>query len=142
MFQKRIERTITGIDDLPALAEEILKTFGVQNIFLFHAEMGAGKTTLIKYLCVELDVVDEVTSPTFAIVNEYSTKNAGSIYHMDMYRIKDVDEALQTGVFELLNGNEICFIEWPELIEDYIETEVVNIKITIENSGKRMITIW
>ena len=104
------------------LEEVCLKV--VQNlnhkIILISGEMGVGKTTLIKHLLVELNVVDNVSSPTFSLINEYKTKSKDVIYHMDLYRINKIEELEEIGFFEYLESGKLCFIEWGEIVENFI----------------------
>lgn len=95
--------------------------------------MGAGKTTLIKELCKQLGSEDNFSSPTYSIVNEY-TSPKGKLYHMDCYRLKSMEEALNIGIEDYLNGEHYCFVEWPELIEQFLPADVIKISIrTTEN---------
>lgn len=128
------------IDDLPSVAKKLIASIGSRNIFLFHGEMGAGKTTLIKALCKELGVVDNVTSPTFSIVNEYKIPT-GKIFHFDFYRLKNQTEALDMGYEEYFYSGEYCFIEWPGMIPDLIPDEHIDISIKVLSGTEREITI-
>tara|TARA_B100000925_G_C21727587_1_gene353665 strand:+ start:102 stop:509 length:408 start_codon:yes stop_codon:yes gene_type:complete len=89
-------------------------------IILIAGEMGVGKTTLIKQLLVELNVMDNVSSPTFSLINEYKTKSKDVIYHMDLYRINKIEELEEIGFFEYLESGKLCFIEWGEIVENFI----------------------
>jgi len=128
------------IDDLPLVAKKLIETIGNRKIFLFHGEMGAGKTTLIKALCAALGVVDNVTSPTFSIVNEYKIPS-GKIYHFDFYRLKNQTEALDMGYEEYFYSGDYCFIEWPGMIPDLIPDEHSDITIKVVSGTEREITI-
>lgn len=128
------------IDDLESVAKKLIVSIGSRNIFLFHGEMGAGKTTLIKALCKELGVVDNVTSPTFSIVNEYKIPT-GKIFHFDFYRLKTQTEALDMGYEEYFYSGEYCFIEWPGMIPDLIPDEHIDISIKVLSGTEREITI-
>ena len=118
-----------NIDDLPQLAFEILKDCDDSKIFVFYGNLGAGKTTLIKTLCHQLGYTEEVTSPTFSLVNHYKTEIT-DIYHMDLYRLKDEEEALEIGIEEYLYSGAYCFIEWPQVIIPLLVEEYY--KVTIE----------
>ena len=91
------------------------------SIFLFSGDLGSGKTTMIKQICKDLGVVDEISSPTFSLVNEYRTKDDLPVYHFDLYRLKDLDEAQNIGITEYLDSGNLCLIEWPELILPLLE---------------------
>ena len=110
---------------------------GQDTVFAFYGKMGAGKTTFIKAVCEELGVEDTVTSPTFAIVNEYEAANGRPIYHFDFYRIKKVSEAYDMGCEEYFYSGHPCFIEWPELIEEVLPEETVNVTIEALADGER-----
>ena len=134
-----MKRTIHNIEELPSVAEEFINEMGGKRIFALHGEMGAGKTTFIKAVCEALGVTDVINSPTFAIVNEYKAKNGVPIFHFDFYRIRNIEEVFDLGYEEYFNSNAICFIEWPELIENLLPDECANIYITVENDGTRII---
>jgi len=120
--------------DLPAAARQLLAAFPDRKVFALYGPMGAGKTTFIKVLCRELGVTDIVQSPSFAIVNEYLTATGDSIFHLDFYRIKKIDEVFDIGYEDYIFSGSRCFIEWPELIEELLPPGVVHVKITGENS--------
>jgi tRNA threonylcarbamoyladenosine biosynthesis protein TsaE len=101
--------------------------------------MGAGKTTLIHELCSFLNVEDEVSSPTFAIINQYKSPKENTIYHMDWYRLKDEEEAIQAGVEDVLFSGSLCLIEWPSIVESLLPNDVVNIEIEIIDNDTRML---
>ena len=123
------------LKDLPNLARKILSEITYKNL-LFYGEMGTGKTTLIKELARKLGVEEELSSPTFAIVNEHKTDD-GPLYHFDFYRIDDVSEALDIGVEEYLESGDWNMIEWPERIESLIEPPYVRMEITTNDNGSR-----
>ena len=104
------------------------------NVVLMCGEMGAGKTTLIKELLSLMSVVDNVSSPTFSIINEYSTDKNEIIYHMDLYRIEDISELDNIGFFEYLESGKTCLIEWGEMIEGMIDSEYNKFTITKEDN--------
>ena len=134
-----MKRTIHNIEELPSVAKEFINEMGGKRIFALYGEMGAGKTTFIKAVCEALGVTDVINSPTFAIVNEYKAKNGVPIFHFDFYRIRNIEEVFDLGYEEYFNSNAICFIEWPELIENLLPDECANIYITVENDGTRII---
>lgn len=133
--------TVNSLNDLPQAAATIIETTGASKVLLFFAEMGSGKTTLIKEICKQLGSNDNFSSPTYSIVNEYSTPTAGKLYHIDLYRVKDIDEAMALGLEDYLYSGNYCFIEWPELAEPLLPDNCV--KITIEREEDiRKITIF
>ncbi len=102
------------------VVEAILPYFKEYKIWLLIGDLGSGKTTLIKKIVAELGIKEEVVSPTFGLVNEYTSRSQ-RIVHMDLYRLKKADEAFDIGLDEYLNSNDICFIEWPEIVMDFIK---------------------
>ena len=132
--------TITDENELDKVARFICKHYLHNKIFLFYGEVGAGKTTLIKKICKYLKVEDNVTSPTFSIVNNYTYANNHTISHFDFYRLESIDEVYNIGVYEYLDSSKFCFFEWPE-VADKIFTEK-NLKIFIRvNNSERIINI-
>jgi tRNA threonylcarbamoyladenosine biosynthesis protein TsaE len=132
-----MQLTATSLSDLQSIASEIISETD-SRIFLFYGDMGAGKTTLIKSLCKVLGSEDNITSPTFSIVNEYSGPN--KIYHFDFYRLKDQTEALDIGCEEYFYSGNYCFIEWPEKIPDLLPDNFIKIQISVLSNGSRSIT--
>ncbi|HQV66841.1 MAG TPA: tRNA (adenosine(37)-N6)-threonylcarbamoyltransferase complex ATPase subunit type 1 TsaE [Saprospiraceae bacterium] len=129
-----------SLDDLEQLSDEILMTCTKSQIFTFEGQLGAGKTTLIKSLCQYLGYTDEVTSPTFSLVNEYQTPSS-MIYHMDLYRLNSENELLDIGFEEYLDGDAFCFIEWPQIAENLIVQSHYKIKILLNEDLSRKIEI-
>ena len=129
-----------SLDDLEQLSDEILMTCTKSQIFTFEGQLGAGKTTLIKSLCQYLGYTDEVTSPTFSLVNEYQTPSS-MIYHMDLYRLNSENELLDIGLEEYLDGDAFCFIEWPQIAENLIVQSHYKIKILLNEDLSRKIEI-
>lgn len=121
--------------------EYLSKNFVNVSCFAFYGKMGSGKTTFIKALCKKLNVINEVTSPTFAIINEYSTSEAKILYHFDFYRINKLNEALDIGCEDYFFSGNICFIEWPELIEQILPENHLKIFIEIIDNNTRTITV-
>lgn len=122
-----------SLDDLPQLVQEILGDCIDSKIFVFYGNLGAGKTTLIKTLCQELGYKGDVTSPTFSLVNHYKTLEI-DIYHMDLYRLKDEEEALEIGIEEYLYSDAYCFIEWPQVVIPLLDEPYYKVQIeTLEN---------
>ncbi len=131
---------INTIEELPKAAEAFFKHFQNERLFAFYGKMGAGKTTLIKALCRALGSTDPITSPTFALVNEYSTANNERIFHFDFYRIKNIEEALDIGFDDYLYSGKYCMMEWPENIEDLLPEQIVKVEIDVLDSSARVIT--
>lgn len=129
-----------SLENLPEVASKILKE-AQYKIILFNAPMGAGKTTLIKELVKSLGVNDITSSPTFSIVNEYASNTNDKIYHFDMYRINEEEEALDFGIEEYFYSNHFCFVEWPDKIPNLIPTEHHVIEIDIINDTTRHLTM-
>ncbi|MCF8430047.1 MAG: tRNA (adenosine(37)-N6)-threonylcarbamoyltransferase complex ATPase subunit type 1 TsaE, partial [Bacteroidia bacterium] len=121
------------IANISAVSAQIIDLAKDYKIWTFTGEMGAGKTTLIKSICKNLGVIDEVNSPTFSLVNEYKTKNGEIIFHFDFYRIKSMHEAYDMGIEEYFESGNICLIEWPNMIDDILLNEkTFNIFISVD----------
>ena len=133
-----MEIRISHLELIREAAREFIEHIGEHRVFAFYGEMGAGKTTFIKAICEELGVEDVITSPTFAIVNEY-TSNDGPIYHFDFYRIKKLEEVYDMGFEDYFYSGALCFIEWPELIEEVLPEDAVKVNITENADGSRTI---
>ena len=133
-----MEIRISDLELIREAAREFIQHIGEHRVFAFYGEMGAGKTTFIKAICEELGVEDVITSPTFAIVNEY-TSSVGPIYHFDFYRIKKLEEVYDMGFEDYFYSGALCFIEWPELIEDVLPEDAVKVQIKEEEDGTRAI---
>ena len=132
--------TITGLDGINAAAKKFVEKMDNQKVFAFYGKMGAGKTTFIKAVCECLGVEDTVTSPTFAIVNEYQSDAVDyPIYHFDFYRIKKLEEVYDMGYEDYFYGGGVCFIEWPELIEDLLPEDAVRVEIKEHGDGTRTV---
>ena len=129
-----------NIEEIATAAEEIISQSGGAKVFLLHGEMGAGKTTLIKAICKVLGSDENISSPTFSIVNEYHIPK-GKIYHFDFYRLKNQAEAMDMGCEEYFYSGEYCFIEWPEKIPDLLPDKYVDIMIGIISDNSREIHI-
>ena len=128
------------LDEIESAASEIIKAFDGRKIVRFIGEMGAGKTTMIKSLCKLLGVDEEVTSPTFAIVNEY--EGAGCrVFHFDFYRVKNQQEAIDLGLADYFYSGEYVFMEWPQLVDDFMPDDVVTLTIKEIDSTKRHATV-
>lgn len=129
-----MEIKINNLEDINLDARTFIDNMGKGCVFAFYGKMGAGKTTFIKAVCENLGVTDVITSPTFAIVNEYTSETSGdTIYHFDFYRIKKIEEVYDMGYEEYFYSGSLCFIEWPELIEGLLPDDAT--KVTIEEDG-------
>lgn len=129
-----------SINDLSRIAENILKEYKTDRIFALYGKMGSGKTTFIKEICLILGVEDIITSPTFALINEYTCKQNNKIYHFDFYRIESQEEAFDFGYEEYIFSSNYCFIEWPELIENLLPESYIKIEIIEKEDGTRTFT--
>lgn len=130
------------VDTIQKAAQSIWKKFSGKRIWAFDAPMGAGKTTFIKALCESvLQCDDVISSPTFSIINEYNSKVTGTVYHMDWYRLKDEEEAVQAGVEEALRSGNICLIEWPERALQLLPNDTLFLKINSKGEKERSIFI-
>ena len=130
-----------SLQALEIVAQDLLRYARDNNIWLFQGDMGAGKTTLIKALGKTLGVQDSISSPTFALVNEYLTNNNKKIFHFDFYRIKNETEAYDIGLEEYFDSGNYCFVEWPEKIQNLLPAERADIKITLDDNTHRTIAI-
>ncbi len=135
-----MEIRINDINEIRSAARQFIDSMPAGKVFAFYGKMGAGKTTFIKAICEEMGVDDVITSPTFAIVNEYETAEAETIYHFDFYRIKKLDEVYDMGYEEYFYSGNLCFIEWPELIEDLLPDDATKVTIEEAEDGSRVIT--
>ncbi len=134
--------TIKNTDTIHETAKQFLAaTKDMGTCFAFYAPMGAGKTTFIKAICEELGVEDVITSPTFAIVNEYTDGEGAPVYHFDFYRIKKMEEVYDMGADDYFYSGNRCFMEWPELIEEALPEDVVKVTITPQPDGSREVII-
>ncbi len=139
------EMIVHSIDELDKIVEDLINYAGECRILLFYGEIGAGKTTLIQRFCNYFEVEERVTSPTFSLVNEYTFKNKADqskhlIHHLDLYRLKNINEAIDIGIEDYLYDNFYCLIEWPEVIEPLLPDHVMKIKIQLlDNSSRKII---
>ena len=136
---------IQDIAHIREAAREFIEHIGDRRVFAFYGKMGAGKTTFVKAICEELGVDDVITSPTFAIINEYTTPltthhSPLTIYHFDFYRIKKLEEVYDMGYEDYFYSGALCFIEWPELIEEILPDDAVRVSIAEQEDGSRIVT--
>jgi tRNA threonylcarbamoyladenosine biosynthesis protein TsaE len=128
-----------SLNEIEAAAKKLLAQTGHCKVFAFHGEMGAGKTTFIHALCEAMGVTDVVTSPTFSIINEYKSKDGQTVYHMDLYRIKDENEAITAGVEDCLYSGNICLVEWPEKAAGIFPDDTLHISIiTVDDNTRKL----
>ena len=128
---------IKDMEHIAEAAKQFVNAIGNHRVFAFYGHMGAGKTTFIKAICEELGVDDVVTSPTFAIVNEYTAADGTPIYHFDFYRIKKLEEVYDMGYEDYFYGNGLCFIEWPEMMEELLPDGATQVPIADNSDGTR-----
>jgi tRNA threonylcarbamoyladenosine biosynthesis protein TsaE len=131
---------IDGIENLSAAASWLLQHCRDKKIFAILGEMGSGKTSLISSICRLLDVKSAVSSPTFSIIHEY--RNGRPVFHMDLYRVKNAEEALDAGVMECLSGTAYCFIEWPEILEAMLPSETQWVQLLVQPDQKRILQLY
>ena len=141
-----MEIRISNLDNIREAARQFIENIGDHRVFAFYGKMGAGKTTFIKAICEELGVEDIITSPTFAIVNEYTSQSSlltpnDSIFHFDFYRIKKLEEVYDMGFEDYFYSGSLCFIEWPELIEEVLPDDAVKVTIEENADGTRSVKL-
>ncbi|MFW5721300.1 MAG: tRNA (adenosine(37)-N6)-threonylcarbamoyltransferase complex ATPase subunit type 1 TsaE [Bacteroidota bacterium] len=132
---------LKSLSELNVIAEKFLRLMRDNKVFAFFGPMGVGKTTFIKALCNELGVVEIVTSPTFALINEYQTGNGKIIYHFDFYRIEKIEEVFDFGYEDYFYSGNYCFIEWPDKIAEILPKDVVFVQMNENKDGSRTINI-
>jgi ATPase, YjeE family len=136
-----IQININSIDTIHEAAKKFIQSIGHNTVFAFHGEMGAGKTTFIKAICEELGVKDVINSPSFAIINEYLAADGKMIYHFDLYRIKQLQEAYDFGCEDYLYSGNLCFIEWPEKIDSLLPSDTVDVTISVNDDDTRTVVL-
>ena len=136
-----MEWSIRSLEELNEVADRFLAYVGNRKIFALYGPMGVGKTTFVKAVCRCLGVEDHVSSPTFAIVNEYVTSEGESLYHFDFYRVNSIEEAMDFGYEEYFYGGCRCFIEWPEKIDELLPEDIVNCTFTENQDGSRTLKV-
>jgi tRNA threonylcarbamoyladenosine biosynthesis protein TsaE len=137
-----MEIKIQDLQHINEAARDFIAQMGQHTVFAFYGKMGAGKTTFVKAVCEQLGVEDVITSPTFAIVNEYrSETTAEVIYHFDFYRIKKLEEVYDMGYEDYFYSGALCFIEWPELIEELLPDDAVRVTISEQPDGSRTVSL-
>jgi tRNA threonylcarbamoyladenosine biosynthesis protein TsaE len=136
-----MEITCARPEDMHAAAGDILQALGEIHIVLLDGDLGAGKTTLVQALCHALQTTELPTSPTFSLINEYSTPKGDPVYHMDMYRLNTPEEAMHIGVEDYLYSGRWCFVEWPSVIEGIVDPPFARVMIEVEGDEQRKIRI-
>jgi tRNA threonylcarbamoyladenosine biosynthesis protein TsaE len=132
---------IFSLQDIATAAKDFLTYTTSHKIIALHGEMGAGKTTLVHAVCYELGVTESMGSPTFSIINQYQTNSSKTIYHIDLYRLKDEEEAVQAGVEDCLFSDNYCFVEWPEKAPGIFPDSTLHVTIVALNNDTRKLTI-
>ena len=132
---------IRDSSNLPSAARRLLAAIKREGVVALYGAMGAGKTSLIKALCKEAGVVGTVSSPSFSLVNKYETADGQTIYHFDFYRINRISEAYDLGYEEYFYGGDLCFVEWPETIEELLPPDTVRIRIEVKPDGSRVVSL-
>ncbi|MEP6465398.1 MAG: tRNA (adenosine(37)-N6)-threonylcarbamoyltransferase complex ATPase subunit type 1 TsaE [Parafilimonas sp.] len=136
-----MKQTNFHLSEIKNIAAQLWNEYSSKKIWAFHAEMGNGKTTLISALCNVLQVKTSVSSPTFSIINEYTSPIAGTIFHMDWYRLKNEAEAIQAGCEDCIESGNYCFIEWPEKFPDLLPENTLHISLSTINDDERRLSI-
>ena len=136
-----MEIKINSLEQIHEAAQEFVAAMGDHTVFAFYGQMGAGKTTFVKAVCECLGVEDVINSPTFAIVNEYRSGSGELIYHFDFYRIKKLEEVYDMGYEDYFYSGALCFIEWPELIEELLPADAVKVSIVEAEDGSRTVSL-
>lgn len=136
-----IDISIDSLDQLRGVATQILEALDGRTVVLLLGPMGSGKTTLVREVAAEMGSNDSVTSPTFAIVNEYVTLDRGSVFHFDMYRIERIEEAIDLGFDEYIHSGDLCLIEWPERVEQLLPDDAMVVKIEVLSPTERRFII-
>lgn len=132
---------IDSPDDLPDAAEALLDALGGRTVVALRGEMGAGKTTLVGAILARLGSADTVTSPTFALINQYRTAAGRPVHHFDFYRIDRIEEAYDFGYEEYFYSGDLCLVEWPEKIEELLPGDAMNVRIRVDGETERTLEI-
>lgn len=133
---------VYDLEELLPVAEYVAKLTQKHTIFALYGELGSGKTTFVQAICYQFEVLEDVVSPTFSIINEYTTKTGQALYHFDFYRIDNPEEAYDIGYEDYFFSNKCCFVEWPEKIEELIPENHISIEIKVVEQNARVIDIY
>lgn len=134
-----MELKIDSLSTIHQTAKKFLEHCTKINIIAFYGEMGSGKTTFIKAICRELGIIDQVSSPTFALVNEYKRQDANSVFHFDFYRIETLEEVYDLGYEDYFYSGKLCLIEWPEMVEDLLPENTLKVYISENPDQSRLL---
>jgi len=133
---------LPSLDVIDAVAQDILNTYSTYTVFTLVGNLGAGKTTLVQTICRQLGVADTVQSPTFSLINEYHSDTLGEpVFHADLYRLRNIEEALDAGLLEYFDSPYYTFVEWPEILEPLVAAESIQIWISLEDNSTRKVVI-
>ena len=141
IIENQLSLTCNSLKDLPDIASQIIDFAGVKSVIAFEGQLGAGKTTLIKNICRNIGVKDNISSPSFSIINEYLDANGDAVYHFDFYRINDVEEALDIGTVDYFYSDCFCLIEWPLKVIDLIPENHIFVVIEVTGNESRIFHI-
>ncbi len=133
--------SIYNLVEIENTATAFLKNIKEYAVVAFHGDLGAGKTTFIKAVCKELGVKENISSPTFSIINQYKNEKDKTVSHLDLYRVKDQEEAINAGVEESIYSSDFCFIEWPEKINSILPADTVNVFIDVVDENTRKLIV-
>lgn len=142
MHQELTHFICKQLSELDEAARAILEKYPSSRLFAFYGEMGAGKTTLIKSLCNELKVIDNVSSPTFSILNVYQSENKDEVFHFDFYRIKSLEEVYDIGYEDYFFSDQYCLIEWPGMIENLLPKGTIKVEIKVNQNDQTRVIIF
>lgn len=140
-MEKKITWEARSLDDLRTLAVDFLELQNTPVVVCLHAEMGVGKTTFVQYILQAMGIEDPEGSPTYSIVNEYVSPKYGKVFHLDLYRTDTEEELYDIGLEEIIYGNHYAFIEWPSRAESMLPDDCVNIRMTLQADGSRLIVV-
>jgi ATPase, YjeE family len=132
---------IDSLENIQDAAHQFIESMGDNTVYAFYGKMGAGKTTFVKAVCECLGVTDVINSPTFSIINEYRSETGELIYHFDFYRINKLEEVYDFGYEDYFFSGALCFIEWPELVEELLPTDCIKVHIDEQKDGSRIVTL-
>jgi tRNA threonylcarbamoyladenosine biosynthesis protein TsaE len=132
---------IRDLDHLKEVVAEIIPLFEEYRVVLLNGEVGSGKTTFVQEALRQLGISKPEGSPTYALVNSYPSQSFGTMYHLDLYRLKNKEEAYDIGIEEILDGTSLCFIEWPEKIEDLVDGKYLELHLSLQEDFTRKLEV-